>query len=124
MLQPPHLKPPRSRRQQALWVLVTVSLVGSGLLPLPYYFHHLLRPAKKQLEGACWGRLLGGGPPQNARTTGELPIYCDVVALRLWFLSCLLMVAVDVLFSTRGKRQLSDGLENNEVTRQSGEEWC
>lgn len=76
-------------------------------------FRHLLRPAKKQLEGAFWGCLLGGGPPQNARTTGELlPVYCDVVALHLWFLPCLLMVAVDILFSTRRKRQLSDGLEN------------
>lgn len=39
MLQRPRLKLPRSRRQQALWALATVSLVGSGLLlPLPYYF--------------------------------------------------------------------------------------
>lgn len=38
--------------------------------------------------------------------------WLSVVSLPLWLLPCLLMVAVNVLFSTWGKGQLSDGFEN------------
>lgn len=81
-------------------------------------FCHLLHAAKKQLE-ALGGRLLGGRSTPKCSNNRELLRVCFDVLLAIGGvppfmapLSCLLMVALDVLFWTKGKRQLSDGFEN------------